>query len=566
MNKIITLFLFLLFINCSHSNSDKQKNEEGTIGRNGMVSTAHPLASEIGLNILKQGGNAFDAAVAIQFALAVAYPRAGNIGGGGFMVYYTKDNAYGSLDFREKAPLKSHRDMFLNKYGNTIDNLSLRGALAVGVPGTVDGMVKIHEKLGHLPWKHLLQPAIDLAKNGVILTDQEAKKINQYLDDFNEVNPQKIPFTTSTEWKEGDRIHYQKLAETLKLIQEKKRGGFYKGTVAQAIIDEMNQHHGIISQKDLDAYSAKWRTPITATFQDSLQLISMPPPSSGGIALAQILKCLDEIDNNRMSFNDFEWAHTLIELERRAYADRATYLGDDDFIDVPTELLLSKKYLRQRLENFNPNKATPSQEIKAGNVFTIESFETTHFSIVDKEGNAVSITTTLNGNFGSKLFVQGGGFFLNNEMDDFSIKPGVPNQFGLVGGTANEIQPEKRMLSSMTPTIILKNGKLFMVVGTPGGSTIITSVLQTIVNVSEFGMNMQEAVNAKKFHSQWMPDKVYYEDGAFSDQTIEKLRSMGHDLEITEQLGKMDCILIRKDSTLEGASDVKRGDGRALGY
>ncbi|OHX65188.1 gamma-glutamyltransferase [Flammeovirga pacifica] len=565
MNKFYCIIVLILFCGCSHKKKSNQK-EVGTIASQAMISTAHPLASQIGLNILKKGGNAFDAAIATQFALAVAYPRAGNIGGGGFMVYRKSNAEVGSLDFREKAPQLASKNMYLDDSGNPIKDLSLKGALAIGVPGTVDGMVQIHQKLGSLPWEDLLQPAIDLALEGVVLTEAEANKINQYITDFQQVNLRPIPFTKNNTWKKGERIIYTSLANTLKIIQKNKRDGFYKGEIAQHILQSMKKHRGIIQQNDLDAYSSKWRKPVQVSFQDSLQLISMPPPSSGGIALAQILKSLDEIDSFRMSFNDVEWVHTLVELERRAYADRSTHLGDADFIDVPQEWLLSDNYIKSRLSNFDPHKATPSQEIKAGSVQTIESFETTHFSIVDKYKNAVSITTTLNGNFGSKLYVENAGFFLNNEMDDFSIKPGVPNQFGLVGGRANEITPEKRMLSSMTPSIVLKNNELFLVVGTPGGSTIITSVLQTILNVTQFGMSMQEAVNAKKFHSQWLPDKIYYEDGALNTTTIKQLESMGHQLEKTEQLGKMDCILIVNDSTIEGASDVKRGDGRALGY
>ncbi|NLR91894.1 gamma-glutamyltransferase [Flammeovirga agarivorans] len=568
MKKIYTLILLHLtfLISCQQKNDHLTHQNTGPIGKHGMVSTAHPLATKIGLEILKKGGNAFDAAVATHFALAVAYPRAGNIGGGGFMVYRTESGVTGSLDFREKAPHASTTTMYLDDNGEPIKDLSLKGLKAAGVPGSVDGMVKMHEKLGLLDWQELLSPAIQLAKDGVKLTAQEAEKINQYADDFKAFNHFDYPFNQKGKWNKGDVIYYPNLAKTLALIQNNKRNGFYTGTVAHAIVTAMKEGNGIITKEDLAEYHSEWRKPIEVTFQDSLKMISMPPPSSGGITLGQILKGMDMIDPHNYAHNSSGWVHHVVELERRAYADRATHIGDADFYPVPIDTLLSDDYIYNRISTIKNDQATNSQEIKAGNVQNIESFETTHFSIVDKMGNAVSITTTLNGNFGCKVFIQEAGFFMNNEMDDFSIKPGTPNQFGLVGGEANKILPNKRMLSSMTPTIVEKNGELFLVVGTPGGSTIITSVLQTILNVTQFGMTMQEAVDAKKFHSQWLPDIVYYEDGAFSKETISTLKKFGHHLETTPQLGKMDCIRVLEDGSLEGASDNTRGDGCALGY
>lgn len=539
--------------------------ERGTIAMNGAVSSAHPLASQIGVDILRKGGNAYDAGVAVQFALAVAYPRAGNIGGGGFAVIRTSEGEVNTLDFREKAPLAAHEKMYLDEKDQPIKNLSVKGHLAVGVPGSVAGMVTLHEKYGRLPFKVLLKPAIELAENGVVLTDAEAKTINRYHDLFREVNPQGFVFTTKDVWEQGDHVTYPALAKTLKLIQENGRDGFYKGKTAEGIVGEMKQGGGIITLEDLEKYEAVWRKPLKSSFR-VYNIISMGPPSSGGVALLQLLEGWEQLSNPKWKHNSTESIHLMTELERRVYADRATFMGDADFVDIPITHLLDSSYLENRFASISNEKATDSQIIKAGEVERIESYETTHFSIVDKEGNALSITTTLNGNFGSKVFVKEGGFFLNNEMDDFSIKPGVPNQFGLVGGKANAISPEKRMLSSMTPTIVEKGDDLFMVVGTPGGSTIITSVFQTILNVTDFGMTMQEAVNAPKLHSQWLPDKIVYEKGKMKRVVLDELKAMGHVLDSTTQIGRMDCILRLEDGSLEGASDRTRSDGVALGY
>jgi gamma-glutamyltranspeptidase/glutathione hydrolase len=567
--KKIQLFLpvFLLVFSCNLPVPMEEKRLEGEIAENGMVVTAHPLASEIGLAVLEKGGNAFDAAIAVKFALAVVYPRAGNVGGGGFMVFRKANGESGTLDFREKAPKKASKDMFLDDEGNPIKDASTFGALAVGVPGSVEGMLKTYDSLGgKLPFKELIQPAIDLAKNGFLLTTLEAEKFNSYQEDFEKANGKECYLLDSTGWELGDSIKHIELAKTLELIRDNGRDGFYAGETAKLLLNQIQQSGGILIQEDLDDYKVVWRKPVLANYK-GYKVISMPPPSSGGIALAQLLQGSERFGLTETGHNSAQTAHYMVELERRVYADRATHLGDMDFFEVPVAKLLDKTYLQERFADIESEAKTPSEEIKAGKVAMIESFETTHFSIVDKEGNAVSITTTLNGNYGSKLMVKGAGFFLNNEMDDFSIKPGVSNMFGLVGGKANAIAPEKRMLSSMTPTIVENpDGKLFMVVGTPGGSTIITSVYQSILNVIDHGMNMQESVNAKKFHSQWLPDQVFYEEGAFDSTTISQLQKFGHVLKTTPQLGKIEAILVKSDGTLEGAADITRGDDKAMGY
>lgn len=564
MKNIYPLILgFLLF---TVTNCEKTAPAE-TLFKNGVVTTAHPLATQVGLDILKKGGNAFDAAIAVQFALAVTYPRAGNIGGGGFMVYRDSSGKAGSLDFREKAPLAATKNMYLDSAGNPIENASLKGVLAAGVPGSVDGMVKIHEKFGTLPWKQLVDPAIEIARKGVTLTAGEASKLNDYLGDFDTLNRFPVPTFKTGTWKKGDLIVYNDLANTLSRIAEKGREGFYGGETAQYILEEMNSSGGIISEEDLKQYESVWRPALTTSYKNGFNVITMPPPSSGGVALIQLMKGAAKYDLAAMGHNSAQYIHLLTELMRRVYADRATYLGDPDFFDVPVEMLTSKDYLQERNASIQLNAKTDSKEIKAGNVQVIESFETTHFSIVDKNRNAVAITTTLNGNYGCKVMVKGAGFFLNNEMDDFSIKPGVPNQFGLVGGEANAIVPEKRMLSSMTPTIVEKNGQLYLVVGTPGGSTIITTVFQTILNVVEFNMTIQEATDAPKMHAQWLPDEIYLEENKFPTSTQTQLQQLGHQLSFPPILGKMNCIMLLPDrSLLEGAADTLRSEGTAAGF
>ncbi|OIN59653.1 gamma-glutamyltransferase [Arsenicibacter rosenii] len=547
-------------------------DRQGVIARNGVVASAHPDASRVGTEIMKAGGNAVDAAVAVQFALAVVYPAAGNIGGGGFMVFRdAKGNAY-TLDFREKAPGKAHQNMYLDASGNVMQGLSISGHLASGVPGSVDGMVEAHKRFGKLSWAQVLQPAIDLAEKGVVLTEREANGLNRVKKDLMRINPGKSYFMKAsqtpgdtTAWAKGDVLIQKDLAAVLRRIQDKGRAGFYEGETARLLVSEMEQGNGLISAEDLKNYHSVWRDPIKASYKE-FSIITMPPTSSGGVALLQLLRFVEPYPLRRWGWNRDSTVQVMIEAERRVYADRAKFLGDPDFVKVPVGQLIDRAYLKHRWTDFSFAKATDSKAVKGGTIPGYESLETTHFSIVDREGNAVSITTTLNGGYGSRVVIGGGGFFMNNEMDDFSIKPGVPNMFGLIGNQANAIAPGKRMLSSMTPTIIEKDGKLFMVVGTPGGSTIITSVFQTILNVIEHGMTMQQSVNALKFHHQWLPDKTTFENGAFTDQTIRALQGRGYILEqLTNTLGRMDCVLVRPDGSYEGASDP-RADNTAIGF
>ena len=542
--------------------------KKGVFAKNGMVAAAHDEASNAGVEILKMGGNAIDAAVATHFALAVVFPFAGNLGGGGFAVIRTKNGEAHTLDFREKAPLKAHKDMYLDAQDNVVQGLSLQGHLASGVPGSVDGMVEMHQKFGKLPWTKLLEPAIRLAEQGVILTEREALGLNSNAEVFKKVNGQNLQYfikPDNTKWIKGDLLVQKDLAETLKLIRAGKRDGFYDGKVAQLLVDEMSKGGGIISLDDLKKYHSAWRKPIVADYK-KFKIITMPPSSSGGVALMQLLRHVEPYPLQKWGWNSANTTQVMIEAERRVYADRAKWMGDTDFIDVPIEKLISRDYLKKRWADFDSTKASDSKDIKGGTLPGYESLETTHYSVVDAEGNAVSITTTLNGAYGSKVIVAGGGFLMNNEMDDFSIKSGVPNMFGLIGSKANEIQPEKRMLSSMTPTIVEKDGKLLMVVGTPGGSTIITSVYQTILNVIEHKMSMQQAVNALKFHHQWLPDRTVFETNAFSEKTLEILRNKGYIMDQQKgTLGRMDCIMVHPDGQLEGASDP-RADNTSIGF
>ncbi|SDQ21498.1 gamma-glutamyltransferase [Flagellimonas zhangzhouensis] len=560
---------------CEESKETSQKtvklerqNNEGVVGANGMVVTAHPLATKVGLEVLKNGGNAFDAAVAVQYALAVVLPKAGNIGGGGYMVYRTSDGEKGALDFRETAPAAASRDMFIEfETDSVLRQKALLGHLAACIPGTVDGMEQIHKKFGGLTFTELIQPAIDFAKHGFAVTDYDASTFNNAQEQFRAVNDSTMIFLKDSLWVEGDSLIQKDLAKTLERIRDNGRAGFYEGETAQYIVDEMQSGDGIITKEDLKNYKSVWREPIEGIYRDSFNIVSMPPSSSGGIIIVQQLKGSDAYDFEKMGHNSVETVHVMTELQRRAYADRAEHMGDMDFYDVPIDMLLDDEYIASRNSSIQMDKATPSNEIKAGSVEKIESLETTHFSIVDKEGNAVSITTTLVGYFGCKVLVDNAGFFLNNEMNNFSLKPGFPNIFGLVGGEANSIAPGKRMLSSMSPTIIEKNGDLYMVVGTPGGSTIINVIYENIVNVIDHGMTMQEAVDAKKHHSQWLPDQIVVENGALDSLALEKLKSMGHAIRITEQLGRTEAILVRPDGSYEGAADNTRtGDAVAEGY
>lgn len=544
-------------------------DREGVVAKNGMIASAHPEASNVGVEILKKGGNAIDAAIATHFALVVVHPFAGNLGGGGFAVIRTKDGKAYSLDFREKAPLAADRDMYLDENGDVIKGLSTLGHLASGVPGSVDGMVELHKKFGSLLWQTLLQPAINLAEKGVILTEREALGLNKYKKTFQEVNGENTPYfmkPDGSDWIAGNRIIQTDLGKTLRSIQKEGREGFYAGNVADQLVAEMEKGGGIITHDDLKKYKSAWRTPLVAGYKKNYTIISMPPSSSGGVALMQLMRFIEPYPIGEWGWHSDSTAQVIIEAERRVYADRAKWLGDEDFVKVPVQQLISRSYLEKRWEDFSFEKATDSKDIDGGDIPGYESDETTHYSVVDKEGNAVSITTTLNGAFGSKVIVDGAGFLMNNEMDDFSVKAGVPNMFGLIGNKANEIQPEKRMLSSMTPTIVEKDGKFLMAVGTPGGSTIITSVFQTIVNVVEHKMNMQQAVNALKFHHQWLPDRIIYERGAFTEKTLQTLIDKGYNMEtMNGTLGRMDCVMLLPDGRLMGASDP-RSDNTSVGY
>ena len=565
IKKACYLLSFLLVIPTLHSCVQGALNDtSGKEYTNGMVVCAYPDASKVGLAILQKGGNAVDAAIAVQFALAVTLPQAGNIGGGGFMVYRAADGQSNTLDFREKAPAAATTNMYLDSAGNPIPDMSLYTHKASGVPGSVDGMIEAHNKYGKLKWADLVQPAIDLAAGGFKVTAKLAAGLNASQGIFKRLNPGKSYMLKDTPWKEGDLLVQSDLAKTLQLIRDKSRAGFYEGEVADEMVTEMKGGDGIITKADLKNYHAIWRKPIIGKYKN-YTIITMPPPSSGGIALIQLLKSVEKYPLQRWGYNQDSTVQLMVEAERRVYADRSQYLGDPDFYKVPVDSLLNPAYIAQRMQSFNWNAATPSTAIQPGTFIGYESNQTTHYCVVDRDGNAASITTTLNDSFGSKIFVKGAGFLLNNEMDDFSEKPGVPNMYGLVGGKANSIQPGKRMLSSMTPTIVEKDGKLFMVVGTPGGSTIITSVFQTILNAVEFNMDMQQAVAAKRFHNQWLPDEVDVEAGAIDSLTRQKLQKKGYKIVDHKPIGRVDAILKTKWGYYEGGADP-RGDDTKLGW
>lgn len=560
-SKLLLILLFFIPVSCVQKRLGVNSN---TQFRNGMVVCAYPDAAHVGLDILKQGGNAVDAAVAVQFALAVTLPEAGNIGGGGFMVYRSKNGENNTLDFREMSPAAASVDMYLDSAGNVIPDMSLYTHKASGVPGSVDGMVQAHEKYGKLKWADLLQPAINLASKGFKITKHLASDLNRTAVQFKRINQGKSYLIKEGEWQEGDILIQQDLAKTLEQIRDKGRAGFYEGIVADQLVAEMQSGDGLISKTDLQNYHSVWRKAIVGNYKD-YKIITMPPPSSGGIALLQLLKSVEKYPLKRWGYNQDSTVRLMVEAERRVYADRSKYLGDPDFYKVPVDSLLNPVYITARMNNFSWDAATPSTSIQPGSFVGYESDQTTHYSIVDGEGNAVSITTTLNDTFGSRIFVQGAGFLLNNEMDDFSSKPGVPNMYGLVGGKANSIQPGKRMLSCMTPTIVEKDGKLFMVVGTPGGSTIITSVFQTIVNVIEFNQSMQQAVASKRFHHQWLPDDVETETGALDSVTVTRLQSKRYKITNKGGIGRVDAILKTPQGYYEGGADP-RGDDTKLGF
>ena len=524
------------------------------------VASAHPLASEVGVAIMKKGGNAFDAMIATQLTLAVVYPAAGNIGGGGFLIARKKDGSLVALDYRETAPAKASRDMYLDKEGNPQNNLSEAGHLSAGVPGTVAGLFAT-AKYAKLPFKILIQPAIDIAENGFVITAGEASGLNSSSKDFAKQSTMPTVLVKGSEWKEGDTLKQPELAATLKRIRDNGAKGFYEGETAKYIVEEMQRGNGLISYDDLKNYTVKDRKALSFNYR-GYEVISFPPPSSGGILLAQMLKMIEKYPVGAYGFQSVKSVQLMIEAERRAYADRAQHMGDPGYWKVPQKTLISDSYLAERMKDYDPNHASKSADINAGMIH--ESDQTTHISIIDADGNMAAVTSTLNDSYGSKTIVGGAGFILNDEMDDFSIKPGVPNMYGAVGGEANAIAPGKRMLSSMTPTLVLHHGKPFMVVGTPGGTTIPTSVFQSIVNVIDFNMNADDAVNKPKFHHQWLPDEVMVET-SFSADTKAQLEKMGYTLKDRGGIGRTELIKILSNGKREAAAD-KRGDDSVAGF
>jgi len=559
--KIFWAIVFLCLIQYSHAEPEYAKN--------GMVVSASRLASDAGVNILKKGGNAIDAAVATGFTLAVTHPQAGNIGGGGFLVAHTAYGESFSLDFREMAPSMAHRDMYLDDSSNVVPGLSLYSHLAAGTPGSVDGLLRIWRDhgSGNISLRQLLLPAIQLAERGFSISYGFARVLNIFHDFFINDDGAKAVFIKKNgePWRAGDKLVQRDLARTLKLISRKGRAGFYEGKTAQLIKREMAEGNGFITKDDLDNYRSVYRTVVTENFKD-LDIVSMGPPSSGGVLLIQMLNMLEQYPLDTLGWNSSDYIHLLTEIERRAYADRAEHMGDPDFWEVPVSMLVSKEYAFERIQNISMEKATKSSVVKAGDPLAYESRETTHYSVIDKNGNAVSVTTTLNTGFGCGVLVEGAGFFLNNEMDDFSAKPGTPNIFGLIGNEANAIQPYKRPLSSMTPTIVLKNGEPFLIIGTPGGSTIITTVMQIILNVAIHGMDIQEAVSVPRVHSQWLPDAIIVEQRSLSKDVEQNLINRGHTIRSYRwsTIGQANGIMIGEKGFYGGADP--RGENATEGY
>ena len=561
------MFQILFLIIGLFVNQQLAQSQDPIFAENGMVVSTSKQASEIGIRILKQGGNAIDAACAVGYALAVTSSSNGNIGGGGFMVTYLADGTVFTLDYREKAPAAAYRDMFLDDNGNVIKDMSLKTRASSGVPGSVDGLLKAWSKYGsgNISLRELLYPSISLAERGFKLSVYEAQTLNTFKELFsnNEAAAKIFIRSDNRDWKSGDRLVQKDLGKTLKRIARYGRNGFYSGITADLIISEMDKGAGYITYEDLRQYESKFREPVAGTF-NQYEIISMGPPSSGGTILIEMLNMLELFPLNDFIWNSSNYIHLLTEVQRRAYADRAEHLGDADFWNSPTNMLLKKSYAKNRIKDFSPKKASPSKQILPGDPYAFESSETTHYSIIDKYGNAVSVTTTINLAYGSGIVVDGAGFFLNNEMDDFSSKPGVPNSFGLVGNEANSIEPGKRPLSSMTPTIVLKNKKPFLILGSPGGSRIITSVLQALLNITIHNMSLKEAVSLPRVHSQWLPDAVYFEENSLNDDVKELLIDNGHTILPFSYIGNVNAILINENG-YTGYGDP-RGENTAKGY
>lgn len=555
-------FLFLLLLLNSLNFSLAY---EPARSKNGMVVSAEPLATKVGVQILKKGGNAVDAAVAVGFALAVTYPTAGNIGGGGYMVIHLKDGNSTTIDFRETAPGLAFKDMYIDSSGKFQPKLSQEGATSAGVPGSVAGLIYALEKYGTMKLEDVIQPAINLAEDGFPLTHYAARMIESNIKEFKKYeSSMKVFSKNGKSFEEGDIFKQTDLAQTLKLIKQNGRDGFYKGKTADLILNQMKKMDGLITLEDLENYKVIERKPVIGTYR-GFEIVSMPPSSSGGIVLIKMLNILENFDFKKEEWGSSSYIHRLVEAIRYAYADRSKHLGDPEFYNVPQGWLISKEYSKEIFNKIS-ERATESKSITPGNPKWNESEETTHYSVADKFGNAVSVTTTINAGFGSSLVADGAGFLLNNEMDDFSAQPGTPNMFGLLGSEANSIQPGKRMLSSMTPTIVLKNGKPYLVVGTPGGSTIITVVLQVIMNLLEFDMNLKNAMDAPRIHHQWFPDEIQYERFALPEDVKNNLIAKGHKIGRMRGLGLVEAILIDQDNGIFFGVSDKRGAGLAEGF
>ena len=524
------------------------------------VTSAHPLASMVGAAIMKDGGNAFDAAIAVQFTLAVVYPGAGNIGGGGFLLSRNKEGVLMGIDFREAAPGKAHRDMYLDENGNPIEGMSKLGASAAGVPGSVAGMFSTLP-YAKMTMKKLLQPAYELAAGGFVITESEARSLNAERKNFIKYSAQASAFTRKENWKAGDTLYQPELAATIQRIQQKGKAGFYEGETAAMIVQEMKNSKGVISLEDLKKYTPKFRKPIEFDYRGH-HIISFAPPSSGGILIAQMMQMIAPYPVSVMGANTFESVSLMVEAQRRAYADRAEHMGDPDFWKVPTTTLTSNAYAQERMKDYQAGVAGNSKMIQAG--VAKESEQTTHFSIIDEAGNMVAVTTTLNGGYGNKTIVGGAGFLLNNEMDDFSVKPGVPNMYGALGGEANAIQPGKRMLSSMTPTLVIKNNLPYITIGSPGGTTIPNQVYEGLVNIIDHKMTLKAAIDAPRFHHQHIPDNLTVE-ADFPDQTINALKEKGYIVNKRGAFGRMDGVMILPNGNRVAAGD-KRGDDSVAGY